>query len=110
MTEKLIRDGQVAVLISPGYGAGWSTWNYEPGVTNILMFDRRIVEAVEANKTDEEIVTLVTSIFAPEDPPYTGGVSNLHIVWVPQGTEFVINEYDGSESIKYKDHDHWIKA
>jgi len=23
--EKLIRDGKVAVLYSPGYGAGWST-------------------------------------------------------------------------------------
>ena len=27
--NKLIRDGKVAVLISPEYGAGWSTWNYD---------------------------------------------------------------------------------
>ena len=26
--EKVIRDGKVAVLYSPGYGAGWSTWCY----------------------------------------------------------------------------------
>ena len=25
--EKVVRDGKVAVLVSPGYGAGWSTWN-----------------------------------------------------------------------------------
>ena len=24
---KCIRDGKVAILYSPGYGAGWSTWN-----------------------------------------------------------------------------------
>ena len=27
MVEKLERDGKVAILYSPGYGAGWSTWN-----------------------------------------------------------------------------------
>jgi hypothetical protein len=25
--EKVIRDGKVAVLYSPGYGAGWYSWN-----------------------------------------------------------------------------------
>ena len=27
MTEKYIKDGKVAVAYSPGFGAGWSTWN-----------------------------------------------------------------------------------
>ena len=26
MSDKVIRDGKVAVIISPGFGAGWSTW------------------------------------------------------------------------------------
>lgn len=25
--DKVIRDGMVAVIYSPGYGAGWSSWN-----------------------------------------------------------------------------------
>ena len=25
--EKVIRNGQVAVLYSPGFGAGWYSWN-----------------------------------------------------------------------------------
>ena len=25
--NKIEKDGNVAVLYSPGYGAGWSTWN-----------------------------------------------------------------------------------
>ena len=27
--EKIIEDGKVAVLVSKGYGAGWSTWNLD---------------------------------------------------------------------------------
>jgi hypothetical protein len=27
--EKVIKSGLVAVLISPDFGAGWSTWNSE---------------------------------------------------------------------------------
>jgi hypothetical protein len=29
IVEKYIKDGKVAVLYSAGYGAGWSTWNYD---------------------------------------------------------------------------------
>lgn len=25
--DKVIKDGKVAVLYSPGFGAGWFTWN-----------------------------------------------------------------------------------
>ena len=28
---------------------------------------------------------------------YTGGVEDLVVVWVDEGEEFIINEYDGSE-------------
>lgn len=27
--EKYIKDGMVAVAISPGYGAGWSSWEHD---------------------------------------------------------------------------------
>jgi hypothetical protein len=26
--QKLIRDDKVAVLVSPGFGAGWYTWHW----------------------------------------------------------------------------------
>jgi hypothetical protein len=29
---------------------------------------------------------------------------------MPMGTEFEIDEYDGSESIRYKEHSNWITA
>ena len=40
--EKVIRDGKVAVLYSPGYGAGWFSWHgieellYDPVVVGMI--------------------------------------------------------------------------
>jgi len=92
--EKLIKDGAVAVLISPGFGAGWSTWNeeHEEG----LLFDRDIAEAVLAGNNDE------AERIAEEKYPgaYLGGAAGLEVVWIEQGTTFTVEEYDGSESIR----------
>ncbi len=41
---------------------------------------------------------------------YTGGVQDLIVVWVPEGEEFIIEEYDGSESLMLKTDYNWIKA
>ena len=41
---------------------------------------------------------------------YFGGVEDLIIEWMPMGTEFEVDEYDGSESIRYKENEYWITA
>ena len=47
--NKITKDGMVAVLISPGYGAGWYTWNSNlPG----LVFNPTLVEMVEKEKSN----------------------------------------------------------
>lgn len=85
-------DGNVAVLYSPGFGAGWYTWNtdYEG-----LVFDKNIVELVLANKIDKAIK------FAEQKYPdiYTGGGDDLKIKWVPKGHQFLIKEHDGYELV-----------
>jgi hypothetical protein len=43
--KKVIRDGKVAVLYSPGFGAGWYSWN--SSVPQCL-FSPEIVAMVEA--------------------------------------------------------------
>ena len=92
--EKVIRDDKVAVLYSPGYGAGWYTWNNIPD----LIFHPKLVELVENNRHSE-----ITSEWILEnlelDYICLGGVMDLQIAWVPVGTKFKIDEYDGSESI-----------
>jgi hypothetical protein len=91
--DKVIRDGKVAVLFSPGYGGGWSTWWCSP---EEALFDPEMVEAVLAGDRDKAAV-----IAARKWPDaYTGGVGQMHVEWVPQGMAFRITEYDGSESVE----------
>jgi hypothetical protein len=103
MMEKLNEDGKVAVLYSPGFGAGWYTWNYEYPE---ILFDPGIVRFVEKKKWDE-LETYVTLKY-PEI--YKGGMRDLEVMWVPEGALFKVNEYDGSESLELKENDDWITA
>ena len=47
--EKIVRDGKVAVAVSYGFGAGWSTWNEVNPMDarfNQLFLDGKIDEVV----------------------------------------------------------------
>ena len=90
--HKLIKDGKVAVLISPGYGAGWSTWNLD--IPEIL-FDAEIADFILEGKVDEA-KELAESKYPDA---YLGGIEGLMVVWLPIGAQFSIDEYDGSESL-----------
>jgi hypothetical protein len=91
--QKLEKDGKVAVLYSPGYGAGWSTWDHENA--EALTFDSEIVEAVLA-----EDRVKAAQIAEAKYGGYTGGARDLRVEWLPKGTAFRIDEYDGSERIE----------
>lgn len=93
--DKLKRDGCVAVLYSPGYGAGWSTWNDGED----LIFSPELAKAVlgESDKTPKQIAK---ELFPDA---YDGGVDQLKVEWVAEGSAFEIEEHDGSESINYKE-------
>lgn len=96
--NKITKDGMVAVLISPGYGSGWYTWNSNlPG----LVFNPTLVEMVEKEKNHEITEELCRELLGlPSDERVCVlGASDLCVVWVPLGTRFRIEEYDGSESI-----------
>ena len=108
--EKLIQDGNVAVLYSPGYGAGWSSWAHEPEIAEFLLFDRRLVEAAKAEATQEEVSEFLQTIFGPDQYIHTGGWEKIKTAWVPVGAKFRISEYDGSESIVYYDPDDFYEA
>jgi len=101
--NKLVRDGQVAVIYSPEFGAGWSTWN--PKYPEIL-FDPAIVEFVEKDQSEELQVYVTLKYPGIND----GGIVGLTIEWIPQGTLFRVNEYDGAETIELRDAVNWIQA
>ena len=101
--EKLIEKGKVAVLYSPGFGAGWYTWNMT--VPQIL-FDPAIVRFVEKEKFDE----LATYVELKYPDIYKGGMRDLKVAWIPEGTLFRVEDYDGSESIELKESENWLVA
>ena len=100
--KKVIRDGKVAVIYSPGFGAGWLTWD----APKELVFDPQLVEMIE-NGEQEKIEKHLTKRGYDF---YMGGADKLEIEWIPEGTAFKIREYDGSESIEIRDLNNWIIA
>lgn len=100
--DKVIKDGKVAVLISYGFGSGFYTW----GAPLEAIFDPKLVELVESEDYDganEYVKNTYPGV-------YTGGVGDLVVVWVDEGEEFIIEEYDGNESIQFKNETQWITA
>lgn len=88
--------GNVAVLISTEFGAGWSTWA-QPDEAEALLFDSRIVDAVLSGRASEDIVILCKSLGYES---YMGGAGDLIVEWLEPGTRFLVEEYDGNESIR----------
>ena len=101
--NKLIDNGKVAVLYSPGFGAGWSTWNQE---LPELVFEPAIVQFVETDQWAE----METYVSLKYPDIYKGGMKDLAVAWLPEGTEFQIKEYDGAESIEIKGEVKWMTA
>ncbi len=92
--EKIINNGKTAVLVSPGYGAGWSTWASSDQRETMCM-DARIVQHVldgNLRKAADAAISIYPDV-------YTGGAEDLVVRWVPVGELFEIREYDGSESL-----------
>ena len=111
-------NGKFGVLVSPGFGAGWSTWGESQ-----LAYDKRIIEFWLFHKDDEEFMRTVRDYGyrgAPaseayqeaekfcesigfDECPYMGGFKNLKLVFVKPGVPWRITEYDGSESLETLD-------
>ena len=102
--KRLTINGLTAVLVAPGFGAGWSTWNSD---IPELLFDPEIAKLVDDGASVEEIEKLAAEKYPNA---YLGGAEDLVVEWVPVGTQFRITEYDGSESIEFKDVIRWMSA
>ena len=89
-------DGKVGVLISPGYGAGWSTWNDNK---EFCLFDKRLVELAIAGVCEEEVEEQIESMDIGH--VCCSGWEDVVIHWVEPNEMFVVDEYDGSESLTY---------
>ena len=97
--EKIVRDGMVAVAVSPGFGAGWSTWN------DVHPMDARFNQLFIDGKVGE-----AKRLCKEEGLGYANGARDVIIQWVPVGTLVQITEYDGSESLRTNDDIDWMVA
>jgi hypothetical protein len=109
MEKRKIVEGNtilIGVLISYGFGAGWSTWN--PGYPE-LVFDPTIVDLILSKEPNYK--TKIVDYCEKQYPGgYFGGIDGLVVEWVVEGTEFMVEEYDGSESLNFKETIDWLTA
>jgi hypothetical protein len=85
------------ILVSPGFGAGWSTW-HDGEVAKYMLTYEPLIKAIEE---EGEIAVAVEQLEADVqrlfgEDIYTGGIDSLCVVEV-EG-RVLIEEYDGSEA------------
>ena len=107
----------IAVLVSHGYGGGWSTWCGETEEPYQLAYDKQVVEFWLAHRDDDEYIENLCDILKNDDQKeaeeffeslgyrhvFFGGFSQITLHWVPVGSKFEIAEYDGAESLRVLD-------
>ncbi len=119
MVELYEKDGNVGILVSRGFGAGWSTWNDRQE----LAYDKRVVEFWLTHKDDDEFMKDISSTGDTEAKNmaleflhsigYEGyicllGFEDIELEFVPHGIPFRITEYDGSEALEFYEEAGWI--
>lgn len=83
-----------AVLISPDYGGGYSTWGHgDPMDGAVIKELLELSEDFNSEEVDEE-----TEIDVSDFMPEFDGI--LTVCFVAVGTPFQIHEYDGAESLE----------
>jgi hypothetical protein len=107
------RDGLVAVLIHPHYGAGWSTAANDDE-KQLLMFDPHIVDILLREKeysTREQLTQDIKNVCALKGyRSYIEGAEYLAVTWIPKGQLFIVDEYEGYENVVFPHHIKWIEA
>lgn len=106
-TKKILREdlelsyndkGDIEILISPGYGAGWSTWDYDYGVN--LALDKRIIDFYKKHYEEVDLKQLQEFL---ESIGYKNvfckGWNKVKIFTIPKNCKFKIIEYDGDEEL-----------
>lgn len=110
------------ILISPGFGAGWSSWTSDGHEAQAFMLTYKpLIDAITDGVDTGYVESGIESKARPgspldrfaheyaerfEDAPYLGGARDLTVVEVED--VFRISEYDGSESVEIRDNVGWF--
>lgn len=93
------KDGRIAIILSKEYGTGWWTWH---GVLEWLVHPE-LAQAIDDGYLEEAQDIIDKS----EGPYYTA--EDLRVEWVDRHRKFHIEEYDGYETLVYKDEIKWLQ-
>lgn len=100
MSDRCVRDGKVAVLVSPGYGAGWSTW-CDSDHQEFFTMDSGLVALSENKASEGDVEQYVKTKLGPGVYAYYGGWDCVVVEWLEPGTRFCVEEYDGNEWLRF---------
>jgi hypothetical protein len=110
----------IKVLVSPGFGAGWSTWfsTLTPAQEYATITDPRLIALAEDRTLDrhddatlDRVRATLLEVLGPDGQDlYIGGWEDIAVREIPVGTLFKIREYDGSESIETFRPEFWFTA
>lgn len=92
--DRYIAGGRVAVIYSPNFGAGWSTWIHQSDRNPV--FDPILAYLIHNDCLPGEIYNTATFLY-PHD--YIDGIQDAKLKFVNRGVQFIIKEYDGAESV-----------
>lgn len=90
-------DNMRGIVYSPGFGAGLSTWG-----ETAMAADQTLAHMI-AEEEDWEVVEAYCESVYPD--AYLGGLRDCVVEWVPVGTQFCIDEHDGSERVVLREDD-----
>lgn len=101
------------VLISPGFGAGWTSWaSGSKEFKTFMLTYQPIIDALESGQRISEVHPAVLQFLDDakskfNETPYVGGADDLEVVEASGPVR--INEYDGSESLEeVGDYQEWL--
>lgn len=96
-----MKSEMVGILVSHGYGAGWSSWN------DVDPTNKEIIESFERGDSDEEKIKIAERIYPDA---YHGGLLQCKVHYVEKGAMYRIKECDGNESIEFNYDSSWSVA
>jgi hypothetical protein len=111
--EKFVKDNTVAIVLNKDYGNAFSSNIFPKELAIKALFDPVLIKALLINSTGttlKEVDKKAIEAYIYNKYEWKGNVETLSIVWIPVGTQFIVNEYDGFESILSKDEINWISA
>ena len=111
VTKMIMGKPHVAIVITNGFGMGWSTECQNPVQAQKALFSPETVDWVLAGKPADSIpdFKLLFSDDGSGQHLYFSdcGANRLEVAWIPVGQQFVIEEYEGEEGIAWLEH-FWI--